>query len=88
MEIANFGPFDLALQEFEDVIAQLTVSTRSSPPVKTMKDSVTFDFDRHDATLDPARQLRFLRGFALVPRGIRADPSQGGSAQRNPPQSH
>ncbi len=41
MEIANLGPFDLVLQEF-DVVAQLTVSTITSPPEKTMKDSVTF----------------------------------------------
>jgi dCTP deaminase len=42
MEIANLGPFELVLQEY-DVIAQLTVSTISSPPAKTMKDSVTYN---------------------------------------------
>ncbi|MBN2581308.1 MAG: hypothetical protein JXB10_20170 [Pirellulales bacterium] len=33
LEIANFGPFDLVLQE-DDVIAQLTVATISSTPEK------------------------------------------------------
>jgi dCTP deaminase len=42
MDIANLGPFELVLQEY-DVIAQLTVSTISSPPAKTMKDSVTYN---------------------------------------------
>ena len=41
MEIANLGPFELVLQEY-DVVAQLTVSTITSPPLKTMKVSVTF----------------------------------------------
>ena len=41
MEIANLGPFELVLQEY-DVVAQLTVSTITSPPIKTMKESVTF----------------------------------------------
>jgi dCTP deaminase len=41
MEIVNLGPFELVLEEY-DVVAQLTVSTITSPPVKTMKDSVTF----------------------------------------------
>jgi dCTP deaminase len=41
MEIVNLGPFDLVLQEY-DVVAQLTVSTITSPPDMTMTDSVTF----------------------------------------------
>jgi dCTP deaminase len=42
LEIANLGPFDLKMQEFEDVIAQLTVSTITSPPVEKMKTHVTY----------------------------------------------
>lgn len=35
LEIANFGPFDLVLQE-GDVIAQVTVARVSSPPIRTL----------------------------------------------------
>lgn len=42
LEIANFGPFHLKIQEFEDVIAQLTVSRITSTPVEKMKNSVTY----------------------------------------------
>ena len=41
LEIANLGPFTFVLLE-NDVIAQLTVATISSPPAETMKKSVTF----------------------------------------------
>lgn len=42
LEIANLGPFDLVLQE-NDVIAQLTVSTITSSPIRKMADtSATF----------------------------------------------
>ncbi len=42
LEIANLGPFDIVLQE-NDVIAQLTISTISSPPKRSMKTtSATF----------------------------------------------
>jgi dCTP deaminase len=42
LEIANLGPFDLKMQEYEDVVAQLTVSTITSPPVEKMKSHVTY----------------------------------------------
>ncbi len=42
LEIANLGPFDLLFQEYEDTIAQLTVSTISSPPIEKMKTHVTY----------------------------------------------
>lgn len=42
LEIVNLGPFHLKMQEFEDVIAQLTVSTITSPPVEKMKTHVTY----------------------------------------------
>jgi dCTP deaminase len=41
LEIANLGPFTFVLQE-DDVIAQLTVATISSPPAQTMKEGVTY----------------------------------------------
>lgn len=42
LEIANLGPFHLKLQEYEDAIAQLTVSTITSPPIEKMKNHVTY----------------------------------------------
>lgn len=36
LEIANLGPFTLALQEC-DAIAQIVVATISSPPLKTKR---------------------------------------------------
>jgi dCTP deaminase len=42
LEIANLGPFDLVLQEFEDVIAQLTVAKITSSPKGSMRGSATF----------------------------------------------
>lgn len=42
LEIANLGPFDLKMKEFEDVVAQLTVATITSPPVERMKTHVTY----------------------------------------------
>jgi len=41
LEIANLGPFIFVLEE-NDVIAQLTVATISSPPVESMKAGVTY----------------------------------------------
>ncbi len=41
LEIANLGPFICVLEE-NDVIAQLTVATISSPPKESMKAGVTF----------------------------------------------
>lgn len=38
LEIANLGPFDVVLQE-DDVIAQITVATISSPPNRTMAET-------------------------------------------------
>lgn len=38
LEIINFGPFDLVLQE-DDKLAQLTVATISSPPDLSLKKS-------------------------------------------------
>ena len=42
LEIANLGPLHLKMRELEDVVAQLTVSTISSPPVERMKTHVTY----------------------------------------------
>lgn len=42
LEIANLGPFHLKMQEFEDVVAQLTVSRITSSPVEKMKNSTTY----------------------------------------------
>jgi len=41
LEIANLGPFIFILEE-NDIIAQLTVATISSPPVESMKAGVTY----------------------------------------------
>lgn len=42
LEIVNLGPFHLIMQEFEDVIAQLTVARITSTPAEKMKNSVTY----------------------------------------------
>lgn len=52
LEIANLGPFELKMQEYEDVIAQLTVAKITSPPIESMKDSVTHGQTEVDGTAD------------------------------------
>jgi deoxycytidine triphosphate deaminase len=53
LEIANFGPFHLVLQE-NDVIAQLTVATISSAPDLTLKVGRSMTAQQVDVTGKPA----------------------------------
>jgi dCTP deaminase len=52
LEIVNLGPFYIKMQEFEDSVAQLTVSRITSSPVETMKNSVTYGQMSVEATPD------------------------------------
>jgi dCTP deaminase len=42
LEIANLGPFHIRMREYEDSIAQITVSRITSSPVGGMRNSATF----------------------------------------------
>ncbi len=54
LEIVNLGPFTFVLEE-DDVIAQLTVATISSPPVEKMKVGVTYRQRNVAAQANPSK---------------------------------
>ncbi len=57
LEIVNLGPFTFVLQE-NDVIAQLTVATISSPPQQTHTDAGSSTLDQVHVSGEPERKRR------------------------------
>lgn len=75
LEIANLGPFIFVLEE-DDVIAQLTVCTISSPPVESMQKGVTFQQKDVGAIL---RAPPVLSPISTRRRGDQSSPGPGGA---------